>query len=35
MSDEDDFWGKMSINEPGPGRWETTLTGRDLPIQVY
>ena len=34
-ADEDDFWGKMSINEPGPERWQTTLTGRPLDVQVY
>jgi hypothetical protein len=34
-ADEDDFWGKMSINEPGPERWQTTLTGRPLDVQVF
>ncbi len=34
-ADEDDWWGKFAANEPGPKRWNTTLTGTQLPVPVY
>lgn len=34
-ADEDDFWSKFSDREPGPERWNHTLTGTDLEFQVY